>query len=94
MKIHHFIWTEELIDHIAEHNVTPEEVEQVCFGQSLILRAQSTGKNPVYYVLGQTNSGRYLFCVVIQFSDGNGFPVTARTMTQKEQQRFNQWRKK
>jgi uncharacterized DUF497 family protein len=94
MKIFQFLWTEERVDHIADHDVRPEEVEQVCFGKSLILRAKSTGPNPVYYVLGQTASGRYLFCVIIQFPDGNGFPVTARTMTQKEQQRFKQWSKK
>jgi hypothetical protein len=52
----------------------------------------SSGTNPVYYVLGQTAAGRYLFCVVIQFPDGKGFPVTARPMTQKEQRRFNQWK--
>lgn len=42
--------------------------------------------------VGQTDAGRYLFCVIIQFPDGNGFPVTARPMTQKEQRRFNQWK--
>lgn len=94
MDIHQIVWTEERMDHIADHNVIPEEVEQVCFGKCLTLRAKATGANPVYYVLGQTDSGRYLFCVIIQFSDGNGFPITARTMTQTEQQRFKQWRKK
>jgi uncharacterized protein len=94
MEIYQFFWTDERIDHIAVHNVRPEEVEQVCFGNSLVLRAKSTGANPVYYVFGQTESGRYLFCVVIQFPDGNGFPITARTMTQKDQQRFKKWRKK
>jgi len=94
MKIHQLIWSEERVDHIAEHNVHPEEVEQVCFGKCLALRARATGVNSVYYVLGQTDSGRYLFCVIIQFPDGIGYPVTARTMTKKEQQRFMQWRKK
>ena len=42
-------------------------------------------KTPVYYVLGQTSSGRHLLCVVIQFPNGKGFPVTARPMTRKEQ---------
>ncbi|MBI4673780.1 MAG: BrnT family toxin [Chloroflexi bacterium] len=94
MKIHEFIWTEDRIDHIAEHSVSPEEVEEVCFGRALVQRAKSSGANPVYYVLGQNDAGRYLFCVVIQFSDGKGFPVTARPMTQKEQRRFNPWRKR
>jgi uncharacterized DUF497 family protein len=94
MKIHQVIWPEDRIEHIALHGVEPEEVEEVCFGQPLVLRAKSKETNPVYYVLGQTAEGRYLFCVVIQFPDGNGYPVTARTMTRTERQRFDRWRKK
>ena len=93
MKIHELIWPEDRIEHIALHNITPEEVEEVCFSRPLILRAKSQGENPVYYALGQTTAGRALFCVVIQFPDGRGYPVTARPMTQKEKRRYMQWRK-
>jgi uncharacterized protein len=48
----------------------------------------------VYYVLGQTIAGRYLFCVLIEFPDGNGYPVTAREMTDKEKRRYRKRRKK
>ena len=92
MKIHELIWPEDRIDHIARHGVTPAEVEEACFGKALVQRARSEGENPVYYVLGQTAAGRYLFCVVIQFPDGRGYPVTARPMTDKERRRYHQWR--
>ena len=69
MKIRQIIWPEDRIEHIARHNITSEEVEEVCFGQALIQRAKSEGDNPVYYVLGQTFAGRYLFCVIIRFTD-------------------------
>lgn len=88
------IWPEDRIIHVARHNVVPQEVEEVCFGRPLILRAKSQGNNPVYYVLGQSATGRYLFCVIIHFPDGKGYPVTARPMTQKELKRFNQWKNK
>lgn len=88
MRIRQIIWPQERIDHIARHGVTPQEVEEVCFGKPLVLRAKSEGDNPVYYVLGQTTAGRYLFCVIIQFPDGNGYPVTAREMTDKEKRRY------
>jgi uncharacterized DUF497 family protein len=94
MRIHRFVWPQDRIDHIADHGVTPEEVEQACFGRSLVLRAKSEGPNPVYYVLGQTNAGRYLFCVVIRFPDGNGYPVTARAMTDNEKSRFRKWKQR
>jgi len=92
MRIQRLLWPEERIDHIARHGVTPEEVEEVCFGKPFVRRSRSEGENPVYYVLGQTTAGRYLFCVVIAFPDGNGFPVTARPMTAQEKRRYRQWK--
>jgi uncharacterized protein len=92
MIIGKFIWPEDRIDHIARHGVTPDEVEKVCYGQSFVRRARSEGESPVYYVLGQTESGRYLFCVVIQLPDGKGYPVTARVMTPKEKSRYKKWK--
>ena len=72
MRIYELICPQERVEHIARQAVTPEEVEEVCFGKSWVRRAKSEGENPVYYVLGQTVAGRYLFCVVIAFPDGNG----------------------
>jgi len=92
MIIHEFIWPEDRIDHIGRHNITPEEFEEACFGRSFVQQAKSKGENPVYYVLGQTESGRYLFCVVIQFPDGKGYPVTARSMTDIERRRYTKWK--
>ncbi|MGZ8844015.1 MAG: hypothetical protein ACXW18_10160 [Pyrinomonadaceae bacterium] len=94
MRIDELLWPLERIEHIGRHGVTPEEVEQVCFSEPLVLRAKSYGDNPVYYVLGQTDAGRYLFSVIIQFPDGKGYPVTARPMTDKEERRFRKWRDK
>ncbi len=88
------LWSEDRIDHIARHNILPEEFEEVCFGHALVLRAKAQGLNPVYYVLGQTDAGRYIFCVVIAFPDGYGYPVTARSMTVREQRRFRQWQRR
>ena len=83
MGIYELVWPEDRIEYIAEHNIRPEEVEDICFGRPFIQRAKSFGKNLVYYVLGRTTAGRYLFCVVIEFPDGRGFPVTARPMIPK-----------
>jgi hypothetical protein len=84
MRIREIIWPEDRIDHIARHGITPDEFEQVCFGQCLVLRAKSEGENPVFHVLGITNGGRYLLCIVIRFPDGRGFPITARPMTPRK----------
>jgi uncharacterized protein len=92
VPIAEFVWPEDRVQHIAEHGVTPEEFEEVCFGRSLVLRTRATGKNPVYYVLGETDSGRHVFCVVIEFPGGKGYPVTARDMTSKEKRRYAEWK--
>ena len=92
MNIYEFILPEGRVEHIARHGIRPEEVGEECFGRALVQRTKSSGANLMYYVLRQTAAGRYLFCVVIQFPDGKGFPVTARPMTRKEQRRFNPWK--
>ncbi|MYB94471.1 BrnT family toxin [Candidatus Poribacteria bacterium] len=92
MRVHELLWPQDRIDHIARHNVRPDEVEEVFFGKPFVRRAKSQGENPVYYVFGQTNTGRYLFCIVIQFPDGKGYPITARSMTDKEKRQYRHWR--
>lgn len=92
MRIKRLVWSEERVEHIARHGATPDEVEQACFGIPWVRRGKSEGENPVYYVLGQTHAGRYLFCVVIGFPDSNGYPVTARDMTATEKRRYREWR--
>jgi hypothetical protein len=49
MTIDEFVWPDERIEHIAQHGVMPDEVEEVCFGSSFVRRGKSEGKNPVYY---------------------------------------------
>jgi len=88
VPISRFLWPDDRIEHIGQHGVTPDEFEEVCFGRSLTLRAKAQGANAVYYVLGETDAGRHLFCVVIEFPGGNGYPVTARDMTTKEKRRY------
>jgi uncharacterized protein len=94
VPISEVLWPEERVDHIALHGVRPEEFEEVCFGASLILRAKATGPNPVYYVLGETDAGRALFCLVIEFPGSKGYPVTARDMTAKERRRYAEWKRR
>jgi hypothetical protein len=88
MRIKRFLRPEDRIDHIARHGIVPDEVEEVCSRRPLVMRGRSDGPNPVYYILGQTAAGRYLFCVVIRLPDGKGYPVTARPMTDQERRRY------
>jgi uncharacterized DUF497 family protein len=94
VPISEVLWPEDRVDHIARHGVRPEEFEEVCFGAPLVLRAKATGQNPVYYLLGETDAGRPLFCVALEFPGGKAYPVTARDMTTKEKRRYAEWKKR
>ena len=94
MPISEVLWPEDRVDHIARHGIRPEEFEEVCFGAPLVLRAKATGQNPVYYLLGETDAGRPLFCVAIEFPGGKAYPVTAREMTTNEKRRYAEWKKR
>jgi hypothetical protein len=91
MKIQIISWDQETVDHIANHSVLPEEVEQALFNDydmPVILR----GKENKYLTYGETDSGRLLFVVWISRNRKTRI-VTARDMTKKEKQ-FYRKRKK
>jgi uncharacterized protein len=90
--IYEIVWPDDRIEHIARHGISLEEVEDTVFGNSLVLKAKRSGPNPVYHVLGRTASGRMIFCVIISFPDGKGYPVTARPMTEKEKKKYRDWK--
>jgi hypothetical protein len=66
MVIHEIIWPADRVEHVAAHNITPDEFEEVCFGQPLVLRTKASGQNLVYQVLGQTAAGH--FCFALSFA--------------------------
>jgi hypothetical protein len=75
-------WQTDRIAHIqVKHQVSPREVEEVCFGQPVILRGK--GKQ-IYQVLGQTQAGCYLFIVVRFLGESRVRVITARDMDQAE----------
>jgi len=90
LNIHEFIWNDDIIYHIARHNVDPEEVEEVCFGKPIIVKNKqaSKGLNLTYYALGKTESGRYLFVMFIYFKNSRAMVVTARDMDENERKYY------
>ncbi len=91
MKIQNISWDQETVDHIANHGVAPEEVEQVLFNDydiPVIMR----GKENKYLTYGETDIGRFLFVVgVSRYRKAR--IVTPRDITRKEKQ-FYRKRKK
>jgi uncharacterized DUF497 family protein len=84
LRFDSFEWDEENIAHISKHSVTPEEAEEACDNNPLILRARD-GK---YYALGQTDSGRYLTVIIRPKPGGVVRVITARDMDESERRRY------
>ena len=74
MPYYFFVWTPEIIAHLAEHDVSPEEFEEVVTNSEYEDVSRSTG-NPVAF--GSTSAGRRLCCVFKRFEDDLIEPVTA-----------------
>ena len=66
--------------HIARHDVTPQEVVEVCHGDPLV----QEGKKGRSLVLGPTLAGRMLTVVLDQEGEGVYYPVTARPASRRE----------
>ena len=84
MKIFDFHWDIKTIAKIIDkHNVFPSEVEEVYQLDPLILSGQD-----LYYALGQTHAGRYLFVVFRKSAKHKIKIISAREMTKTEKKRF------
>ena len=91
MRIERISWDYKTVDHISNHSVSPEEVEEVLFNdetEPLIMR----GKEGKYLAYGKTNGGRFLL-VVWAAKYRKTKIITDRDMSRKEKQ-FYKRRKK
>lgn len=84
MVIRKLVWDEWNIDHIARHNVEPEEVEQACMSKNVFTKA----KSGLYRLIGQSNDGRYLTILLAPRFGSSFYPVTARDSDKKEKRRL------
>jgi len=74
MPYYFFVWTPEIVNHLTEHDVTPNEFEEVVSDPDYEDVSRSTG-NPIAF--GSTAEGRFLCCVFRRLDDDTIEPVTA-----------------
>ena len=85
MRIYRLHWDEINIEHIiGEHNLSPEEVEDVCFGLHYAIRA----RNRRQAVYGQTGGGKYIVVILERLYGSCYRPITAFGMNRKEQRKY------
>ena len=85
MHIGHLQWDEYRIEHVAEHDVTPDEVWDICRDPFHLAHREGRKR---YRLYGQTADGRYLFVVLEQVKGATYQPSTARDMTDSEKQSY------
>lgn len=74
MPFYFFAWSEENKAHLAEHDVSPEDFEEIVCDPDYEDISRSTG-NPLAF--GWTTNGRYLCCVFRRLEDYLIEPITA-----------------
>lgn len=84
LRISDFEWDKGNIDHIARHNVEPDEAEQVLSNRPTVRRSRS-GR---YVAIGRTDVGRYLVVVFELEKQGMARVVTARPAESEERRLY------
>ena len=84
MVISDLQWDDENIEHIARHDVTPKEVEDICFG--VHISAKQRGQR--YILSGQSVGGRYLNVVIERVRRGVFRPITAFEMSENYKRKY------
>ena len=74
MPYYEFLWTDEIIEHLAEHDVAPEDFEQVVSAPDDVGASDSTGLPCAW---GETIDWRFVICIYEEIDDILLLPVTA-----------------
>lgn len=81
MPYYEFSWTDEIIEHLAEHDVSPEDFQEVVMAPDETSLSRSTGRPCCW---GETADGRSLFCVYEFLDSMTIVPVTAYETRRRE----------
>lgn len=74
MPYYDFIWTDEIIAHLAEHEITPDDFEQVVMNPIDMDRSRYSD-SPVAF--GYTEDGRFIVAVFEYLDETTILPTTA-----------------
>ncbi len=87
MLVAQLIWDTGNTEHIARHNVTPDEVEEICEGDPLVQQTKS-GR---LLVSGKTTAGRFLVVILASKPEPDTYyPVTAYPASGKYRRVYEQ----
>ena len=85
MRFEDVFWDDEAAEHIARHEVTRQEVNEVMTDPDA-LEAETYGQRLL--IMGKTEMNRLLTVVLGQWDAEKGYVVTARPMSKKEKRLY------
>ena len=74
MPTYFFVWTDETVDHVAQHGVSPDEFEHIVQDPESNGISKSTGRP---FAVGVLEDGREILCVYEFIDDCTIEPITA-----------------
>jgi len=80
MAFFHFQWTDEIVAHLSEHDVSRDEFESVVNHPERRGESRSTGRPCCW---GETPDGRYLLCVYEYLDQLTIIPITAYEVSRR-----------
>lgn len=80
------LWSSRSVAHIARHELTPEEVDDVLFNPPLDARRGK--REGTYLVFGRSRSGLRLLVVIAPRPRNTWYVVTARDVDKAERRRM------
>jgi uncharacterized DUF497 family protein len=86
VRIDRVLWSTRNIAHIARHDITPEEVEDVLLSPPLDARRGE--RDSTYLVFGRSRVGRRLLVVIAPRPGNSWYVVTARDVDKAERRRM------
>jgi hypothetical protein len=74
MPQYFFFWTDEIIEHLAEHDISPEDFEAVVSNPVDVRRSRSSDAPSAF---GYAKDGRFIIAVYEYLDDVTILPTTA-----------------
>ncbi len=74
MAYFNFLWTDEIVEHVAEHDLTQEDFEHVVSNPIRRRFSRSSGLPAAW---GYTKDGRYIIAIYEEVDEMTILPVTA-----------------
>ncbi len=74
MTFSHFLWSDEIVEHVAEHDLTQDDFEHVVNHPIRRGISRSSGLPAAW---GYTEDGRYIMAIYEEIDDMTVLPVTA-----------------